>query len=88
MADGEINQNINGQLQPAERRYEASLGDNLVIEIFSDQPNQEVHLHGYDLTAYAGPDTPASFDFAADIPGIFEVEFEANHQLIFELAVS
>lgn len=83
-----MRQYINGQLQPAERRYQANTGDNLVIEIFSDQPDQEVHLHGYDLTAYTGPDTPARFDFEADIPGIFEVEFEATHQLIFELAVS
>lgn len=48
----------------------------------------EVHVHGYDVTVDALPGATATLEFAADIPGIFEVELEAAHTLLFELAVS
>ncbi len=79
---------VDGELQEGERRYDVSLGERLIIEVVTDKFDQEIHLHGYDLTEFAGPLAPARFDFVADLPGVWEVEFEATHELIFELAVS
>lgn len=76
-----------GEIVQGETRYEVALGQNIVIEVFSSQFNQEVHVHGYDLTEFAGPISPARFEFAADLAGAWEVEFEATHELIFELVV-
>ena len=79
---------VDGKVVQGQSRYEVSLGEDVVIEVFSDKFEQEVHLHGYDLTAYAGPMGAARFEFTADLPGVWEAEFEATGQHIFELAVS
>ena len=79
---------LDGKLVLGKSRHQVSRGDELVIEVFSDQEDQEVHLHGYDLTSFAGPVTPALFEFTANLPGIWEVEFEATGKHIFQLAVS
>lgn len=76
-----------GEIVQGETRYEVALGQNIVIEVFSSQFNQEVHVHGYDLTDFAGPISPARFEFAADLAGTWEVEFEETSELIFELVV-
>lgn len=77
-----------GEIVRGESRYEVDLGENIIIEVSSSQFDREVHVHGYDLTAFAGPITPARFEFAADLAGTWEVEFEDTHELIFELVVS
>jgi hypothetical protein len=64
----------------------AALGDEVRITIRSDQVD-EAHLHGYDIHADVGPDSPAVIEFVAGIPGIFEIEFESNGVLIAELRV-
>lgn len=76
-----------GEIVQGESRYEVALGESIIIEVSSSQFDHEVHVHGYDLTAFAGPITPARFEFVADLAGTWEVEFEATHELIFELAV-
>ena len=76
-----------GELIEGETRYEVTLGQNIIIEVFSSEFNQEVHVHGYDLTEFAGPISPARFEFEADLAGTWEVEFEETSQLIFELVV-
>lgn len=76
-----------GEIIKGETRYEIAVGENIIIEVSSSQFNQEVHVHGYDLTAFAGPVTPARFEFVADLAGTWEVEFEDTHELIFELVV-
>ena len=76
-----------GEIVQGETRYEVDLGQNIVIEVFSSQFNHEVHVHGYDLTDFAGPISPARFEFAADLAGAWEVEFEETSELIFELVV-
>ena len=77
-----------GEIVRGESRYEVDLGENIIIEVSSSQFDREVHVHGYDLTAFAGPITPARFEFVADLAGTWEVEFEDTHELIFELVVS
>ena len=76
-----------GEIVEGETRYEVALGQNIIIEVFSSEFNQEVHVHGYDLTEFAGPISPARFEFVADLAGTWEVEFEETSQLIFELVV-
>lgn len=64
----------------------AVLGEEVRITIHSDQAD-EAHLHGYDIHADVGPDSPGVIEFVAAIPGIFEIEFESNGSLIAELRV-
>jgi cytoskeletal protein RodZ len=48
----------------------------------------EVHLHGYDLTADVAPGQPGRITFRADDPGGFEVELEGLGVPIAELTVT
>ena len=57
------------------------------IEVTSDV-TEEVHLHGYDLTAPVSPGSPGIIEFTAEIPGVFEVELEDAHKRLFELRVA
>lgn len=52
----------------------------------SDQAD-EVHVHGYDLSARVGPGRPAEFSFPATITGVFEVELEKAGTPVAELTV-
>ncbi len=47
----------------------------------------EVHVHGYDLSAPVGPDRSTTLDFVAHIPGTFDVELEQAGLSLFELTV-
>ena len=48
-------------------------GDQVTIVVSADAPD-DVHLHGYDIEKSVGPGQPATFEFTADIEGIFEME--------------
>ena len=48
----------------------------------------EVHLHGYDLSADVAPGQPARISFTADVVGEFEVELEQLGIPLAELTVS
>lgn len=75
-----------GQLVSA-RRAEVELGDNVRLVIESDAAD-ELHVHGYDLTADVVVGQETEFSFVADIPGIFEVEFETIRLQVLELVVN
>jgi hypothetical protein len=64
----------------------AKLGQAVVIMVTSDIAD-EIHLHGYDKKADAGPGKVATIAFIADKPGIFEVELESKGLKLFELEV-
>jgi nitrous oxide reductase len=66
---------------------EVPVGDELTLRVTADVAD-EVHVHGYDLTADVAPGTPAELTFVADIPGQFEVELEEAGLLIVELLVA
>jgi len=66
--------------------FEVNQGDDVVIVVHADV-SDEVHLHGYDLTADVRPNSPARISFTADAPGIYEVELESAGLLLFELKV-
>ena len=47
----------------------------------------EVHVHGFDISKGVGPGQPARFRFKADIEGVFEVELEERAIPIAEVEV-
>ena len=47
----------------------------------------EAHVHGYDREAELAPGTPATVRFAADIPGVFEVELHETGTVLLSLQV-
>ena len=75
-----------GKVQTAERRVRVARGDRVRVQVQSDQAD-EVHVHGYDLSKPVGPGSPATVEFAADLPGVFEVELEGAKRKLFELEV-
>jgi hypothetical protein len=68
-------------------RGKVKVGRAVVITV-NAEVSDEVHLHGYDLSADVAPGQPAKIEFTADIPGVFEIELESRGQLIGELEVS
>ena len=75
------------EVRGVDGRVAVETGDSVRIEVSADVTDH-VHLHGYDLFADVAPGSPAVIEFTADIPGIFEVELEDRHTLLFELEVS
>lgn len=59
----------------------------IVLEVTADVTD-EVHLHGYDLSAPVSPDQKAVIEFLAFIPGIFEIELEDSGLALAELEVA
>jgi hypothetical protein len=73
-------------VETASRRVRVDLGEQVRIRVESDHA-EEVHLHGYDLSEDVAPGKPATIDFTADAPGVFEVELEQAGLKLFELQV-
>jgi hypothetical protein len=68
-------------------RVEVRQGSPVRLTVEADV-SDEVHVHGYDLRADVEPGQPATLEFEAHIPGIFEVELEESHLHLLELEVS
>jgi hypothetical protein len=68
------------------QELEYATGDEVRFDVRSDAA-EEVHVHGYDLTQDTVPGKAITFEFPADIEGIFEVELEETHTQIAELMV-
>jgi hypothetical protein len=66
--------------------FEFDLGDRVDIRILSDS-DDEIHVHGYDLTFDLDAGVPLDLSFDADVPGLFEVEIHTGHTLLFEIEV-
>ena len=58
-----------------------------VVFVVKSEFADEVHLHGYDLSADVAPGEPATIRFTADAPGLFEAELESRSLPIAELEV-
>jgi FtsP/CotA-like multicopper oxidase with cupredoxin domain len=74
------------KVETASRRVRVDRGEKVRIRVEADR-NEEVHLHGYDLSEDVTPGRPATIDFTANAPGVFEVELEQAHLKLFELQV-
>ena len=48
-------------------------GDQVLIEVRLDEPQEDVHIHGYDIEEL-NPSGTVRFDFPAKLDGIFELE--------------
>ena len=69
----------------AELTYNA--GDRIRFKVSSDV-SEEIHVHGYDLMKDVEAGGSVSFDFPADIEGVFEAELEGLGVQIAELTVN
>ncbi len=70
---------------PPELRVE--LGSEVRLRVRSDTADH-VHVHGYDLYFEVSPAQEVAIEFIADVPGVFEVEFENAGLLLLEIEVS
>ncbi|MCL4291075.1 MAG: hypothetical protein KJ051_12485 [Thermoleophilia bacterium] len=68
-------------------RIEVTRGDLVTIRIRSDT-DEQIHVHGYDLTQSVGPGRPATLTFAAELEGIFDIEAHESGAHVAELVVS
>jgi hypothetical protein len=84
--EGRIQIEVEGHRQRVPARIRISRGDRVSIKTESDTP-QEVHVHGYDLIVNVPAGAERTRVLRADVPGVFEVELEGSHRLIFELEV-
>jgi hypothetical protein len=75
----------NGEVQ-GPTGYTATQGERVRIIVRADV-SDELHLHGYDLTADVSPGDPGRIDFVANAAGVFEVELEDAGTLLFQLEI-
>jgi FtsP/CotA-like multicopper oxidase with cupredoxin domain len=66
--------------------FTVTQGDRVRILVHADV-SDEVHFHGYDLTADVTPDEPARIDFVANAAGVYEVELEDLGEPLIELEI-
>lgn len=76
-----------GAVTGVESRVPASVGEEVVLRITSDVAD-EIHVHGYDLTADVPAGGTVEIPFTADLPGSFEVELHDLGKMLFQLRVS
>lgn len=77
----------NGEPVGGIEELEYDAGEEIRFEVSSDVA-EEIHVHGYDLIEDVPAGGTASFDFPAEIEGIFEVELEGLGEQIAELRVN
>jgi len=70
-----------------ETRHLSVARDRKVKVIVRSALADHVHVHGYDLMADVGPGAPATIEFTATAPGLFEIELEDRRLLLAELEV-
>lgn len=75
-----------GQVTGDTGRVPVPAGEQVTLVITADVPD-EVHVHGYDLTAELAPGTPAELTFDATLPGVFEVELHDAGTVLLTLQV-
>jgi hypothetical protein len=77
----------NGEPVGGIKELEYDAGDEIRFEVSSDVAD-EVHVHGYDLMQDVPAGGTVSFDFPAEIEGIFEAELEGRKEQIAEIRVN
>jgi hypothetical protein len=77
---------VGGRPQGGIQRPTVKQGEHVTLVVTSDVAD-EIHLHGYDISADAAPGSPARLSFDAKIPGRFEIELEDRGVQIAELTV-
>jgi hypothetical protein len=82
-----IDVTFQGGVVSGPERVTAAVGDQVSTWVLSDV-DAEIHVHGYDVFFDATAGVPVEVSLTADVPGIFEVEVEGSHTLLFELEVT
>lgn len=67
----------NGAAVQTPETFEVTQGEKVAIRVKSDS-QQEIHLHGYDMTAQAAPGSPAKLEFTADTAGQFKLNLHGQ----------
>ncbi|MDQ3898001.1 MAG: hypothetical protein M3326_12315 [Actinomycetota bacterium] len=67
-------------------RQRVPVNQPVIVRVTSDVAD-EVHVHGYDKHATVAAGRTVDIRFDANIPGVFEVELERAHKLLFTLEV-
>ena len=67
-------------------RQRATLNEAVTIRVTSDVAD-EVHVHGYEKKFAVAAGQTGEVTFNANIPGVFEVELEKAHKLLFTMEV-
>jgi hypothetical protein len=75
-----------GSVVEGASRQRATLNQPVTIRVTSDVAD-EVHVHGYDKRVNVAAGGTAEVTFVANLPGVYEVEFERTHKLLFTLEV-
>ena len=75
-----------GQVSGDTGRVPIAAGTAVTLSVTSDVAD-EVHVHGYDLTAELPPGTPAEITFDATVTGVFEVELHEAGTVLLTLQV-
>ena len=76
-----------GQVTGDTGRVPVAVGATVMLVITTDVAD-EVHVHGYDMTAELEPGTETAVTFDATIPGVFEVELHGSGTALLSLQVS
>ena len=82
----QISVSVPGDKAPTVKHFTIQQGSQVVFVVKSELAD-EVHLHGYDLSADVAPGEPATIRFKANAPGLFEAELESRSLPIAELEV-
>lgn len=77
---------VNGQVKGAGPRVEVSQGQVVRLTVRSDK-DDELHVHGYDKSVPLRANEPATVEFPASIPGVFEVELHESDAKLPSLEV-
>ena len=75
-----------GSVVDGTSRQRATLNQPVTVRVTSDVADQ-VHVHGYDKRVDVSAGATGAVTFLANIPGVFEVEFEKSGKLLFTLEV-
>ena len=75
-----------GEVSGGTGRVPVSAGEQVTLVVTGDVAD-EIHVHGYDLTATLSPGTPAELVFDAGVPGVFEVELHEAGTVLLTLQV-
>ena len=81
-----ISVSVPGDKAPTVKHFTIKQGSQVVFVVKSELAD-EVHLHGYDLSADVAPGAPATIRFKATAPGLFEAELESRSLPIAEIEV-
>jgi hypothetical protein len=66
--------------------FTVTQGERIRLLVHTDV-SDEVHFHGYDLSADVTPQEAARIDFVANAAGRYEVELEGAGEPLFELEI-